>query len=379
MNLKNKQFLDSYIGIPLAYIHILVARFLGKLLHRNHSISEPPKEICIIKLLGYGSVLMASDSILSIRKKYPDSRLSIICSLTIKEGILSLKLFDIIYVVDDRNLLSICISALRIVFQLAVKKKVWTIDLEVYSKLTSVLALWTFAVNRFGFYFNQVSFRDKLNTHNIYFNNLINVTENYHQMALTTGVTKFFNYHLPGYPPRNNQVQYDHIAINNTCSEFSPERKLAETQLHNLCDRVLGKTGFTIALLGAPSDKEANLRFIKKFFDSNTRIINIAGEMDLTDYYTFLYNNCSMMITIDSAPLHLARKLNIPTISVWGPTTPQSRMDNSPNDIFIYQPVVCSPCAHFINKLPCGGDNFCIKNISISTIVSAIDNIHYGF
>ena len=70
MLLATKQFIDNAIGTLLVAINLPLARFFGWLLKRNHSVENPPKNILVIKMLGLGSVILASDALQAIRKKY---------------------------------------------------------------------------------------------------------------------------------------------------------------------------------------------------------------------------------------------------------------------------------------------------------------------
>ena len=298
MNLKQKQFLDTYIGLPLIYLHIAIARFLGFVLRRNHNIKQQPGEICIIKLLGFGSIIMASDAIHSLKLKYPQARLSIICSKSIEGGIRSIHLFEKVYVIDDRNFFRLLSSSFLTVLQLQRRRRLWIADLEVYSKLTGILSSWTLALNRFGFYFNQVPFRYNLYTHNVYFNTVINVEDNYEQMVRAMGVTDILPYTIKGFPPRNTRRQYTYIAVNNTCSELARERKLTDKQLADICTWITLYTPYKVALLGAPSDREANEMIIRQYNLDSNLVVNIAGKYAFEDYYRFLYDTCAMMLTI---------------------------------------------------------------------------------
>jgi ADP-heptose:LPS heptosyltransferase len=377
LNLKSKQLIDTYLGIPLIFLNRIIAIIFGALLRRNHSVkNKTPDHIIIIKMLGFGSVILASDSILAIRKKYPLAQLHIVCSESIAEGIASLQLFDSILIINDTSFWDVIISSfknLRVIWR---KSNRWIIDLEVYSKLTSLFSLWTMSYNRVGFYFNDVAFRYRLNTHNVYFNNVVNVEENYKRMAeaLDAEVDEIFK--LPGFAPRSNTNQYEFVSINNTCSELSPERKLTPVQLKFICEWILLNTSFSIALMGTKDDYEVHEDFIQTNFSNNSqRIYNYCGKFNLPEYFHFLYNNSKILMTIDSAPLHIANKLNVPNISFWGPTSPESRIYNSAMNEFIYMSVSCSPCAHQTDVLPCGGNNFCISTISNQNIVESMQRM----
>jgi len=371
LNLKAKQFIDTFIGMPLVYINALLASLLGLLLRRDHSLQTTPSHIIFIKLLGFGSILLASDSIYSIKRKYPGAKISLICSSGIREGAASLNLFDEIFVIDDSSFLHILRSSFSVLFNTWKLRNKWVADLEVYSKLTSILSLWTLAGNRFGFYFNSVAFRYKLNTHNVFFNTVVNVEENYKRMAGVMHADRLEEFHIPGFSTRKELQSFRYIAINNTCSELAPERKLLPSQVLELCRWILDHTSYDIVLLGAPGDFESNEQLIQAL-DRKERVINIAGKYRFTDYFHFLYEQCKLIITIDSAPLHIANKLQIPNLSIWGPTTPESRIETNTMNQFVYLGVSCSPCAHVTDQLPCKGYNFCIRDIELNEIVSKL-------
>lgn len=374
LNLKKKQFVDSFVGIPLIYIHLVFTILLGKILRRNHSIAhQSPSHLFFIKMLGFGSVILASDAIMAVKEKYPNAQLHIICSENIAEGVRALKLFDSVLVINDATFGSMLRTSFSTLFAIWQKPKRWMIDLEVYSKLTSLFSLWTMSVNRFGFYFNDVSFRYNLNTHNVYFNNVVNVEENYKRMAEELGGVVDKTFTLPGYQPRQSDAVFDYISINNTCSELSPERKLPADKLQFICTWLLEHTSYKIALMGTKSDFALHEEFINTYFPAQKeRIENACGKFSLPDYFDFLYTKTKALITIDSAPLHIANKLNVPNLSIWGPTTPESRINDSALHKSIFLGVSCSPCAHQTDVLPCGGDNICMKQISNSVIAECL-------
>ena len=71
MQLKIKQSIDNLIGGALVALHVLPVRVLGKLLRINHRLDKAPKHIIVIKMLGLGSLILAGDALLALKKKYP--------------------------------------------------------------------------------------------------------------------------------------------------------------------------------------------------------------------------------------------------------------------------------------------------------------------
>lgn len=373
MNLKLKQFIDVYIGRFALFFHLIAVRFLGVILNRNHSINRAPKNIVIIKILGLGSVLMATDAIYSLKLKYPNAKLTLICGKGVSIGIEPLNLFDQIWVIDDKNVFVLFKTALQTLLKTWKLKNIWVADLEVYSILTTLFSAWTFAINRYGFQLDKTHFRNYLNTHNIYLNQFILVTTNYEKLVESMGVSEITIFHFPQ-SIRPIEKKENTIFINNTCSELGGNlRKLTPEILTQICNYIIDSTSYKIAFVGAPSDKHE----IDKFLNINQlnveRVENIAGRFNFKEYYNYLAIHAKCMLSIDSAPLHIANKLNIPSVSFWGPINPSQRLKDTKNAYYIEK--ACSPCIHHTEMIPCGGNNVCMKDMEIKHIITLINSI----
>ncbi len=373
MNLKLKQFIDVYIGRTILFFNLIAVRSLGLILKRNHSVSIEPKNILIIKILGLGSVIMASDSIYSLKNKYPNAKYILLCGKGVALGIEPLNLFDDILILNDKNIFVLFKSSISILIKTWKLKKLWIMDLEVYSVLTTLFASWTFAINRFGFQLDKTHFRNYLNTHNIYFNQFNMVSTNYQNLAKAMGVTDIIEYVFPLIMEVNN-FKKNTIFINNTCSELGGElRKIPDNLLSEICNYLLKNTNYYINFVGAPSDYESINSFILKYNFNTTRVLNIAGKYNFSEYYHYLSNNGKLMISIDSAPLHIANKLKIPCVSLWGPINPLQRLSNIENTYYLKKS--CSPCIHHTEFIPCGGNNICMKDMQLNDITKLIHNL----
>jgi hypothetical protein len=101
--------LDKYLGYCLIGMLLPVTRLLGISMRRDHSLQQPPKHLLFIKLLGLGSLVVASDSIQAMRKKMPGTRFILLTDTNIASGITPFQLFDEIWTIDTSSL-SITIS-----------------------------------------------------------------------------------------------------------------------------------------------------------------------------------------------------------------------------------------------------------------------------
>ena len=375
MNLQLKQWIDGTIGRGLAAINVVLVRGVGLILKRDHSLKESPDNILVIKMLGLGSILMAMDSLHAVKIKYPHAKLILMTGKGVAPGIEPLQFFDEIWVHNDKSIFKLVSSGFQLLFKSWSLKKLWVVDLEVYSVLTTLFSAWTMAQNRFGFQLNKVHFRNYLNTHNCYFNQFVTVTENYESLIQQMNVKQAIPYIIQ-LGEKHPKSVIDFIAINNTCSDLGGNlRKIEPALLKEIIDLILNQSQLKIALTGAPSDFDENDRFVKTFgFEHNERVKNIAGKLSFKEYYEFLQFECKAMISIDSAPLHMAMRLGLKTFSLWGPINPQQRFkfENQEKHSFHFLHKNCSPCIHLSDIVPCGGNNHCMKDMKLIQIKEQI-------
>src|SRR3954465_13989710 len=105
MKTKTKIKIDRLAGLPLAWLLNGMARVLGKLMRRDHSIGVGNvKTIVISKYLGMGSILQASPMIRSIRAAFPEARLIFLTGQSCRRMVERLEHIDTIITVDDRGL-----------------------------------------------------------------------------------------------------------------------------------------------------------------------------------------------------------------------------------------------------------------------------------
>lgn len=90
-----------------------------------------------------------------------------------------------------------------------------------------------------------------------------------------------------------------------------------------------------------------------------------------------LMSHCDVMLTMDSANMHLASLVNLPVVSVWGATHPacgfmgwhQALRDTVQLDLD------CRPCSVFGNKKCRYGDYHCMRDISPELILDKVKTI----
>lgn len=373
MNLNKKKIIDFYIGGALLALLKLPVVSLGKLLKRNHN-NIPQGDIVIIKMLGGGSLLLAFEGLLKLRKCYPERKIKLLTTNACKPFAESLNVFDEIIVIQDKSLFQLIFSSLnawRTLFRIDT-----VIDLEVHSRLTTVYSLITCARNRLGFFRESVFWRKHFYTHTTYFN-LFFLSSFFYEEIIGELLSKNEEVNIKSHFITENklkkgqELKYDRvITVGHNCSELGKERVLTPLQWKKTASlRISKNENILFKFLGAPNDSKLAEQISNELnslntegFQINTK--NLCGELKLVESIQEIYRSTNFW-GIDSALLHFARLLEIDCLSIWGPTSPHTRLKESPNfkEEVIYKQIECSPCIHITETPPCHGNNRCIKNL----------------
>jgi ADP-heptose:LPS heptosyltransferase len=100
---------------------------------------------------------------------------------------------------------------------------------------------------------------------------------------------------------------------------------------------------------------------------------SIAGHLSFPEEL-LLMNSLDIMLSMDSANMHLASLVNIPVVSIWGATHPYAGFYgyNQSIENAIQLDMDCRPCSVFGSNFCRRGDFACMKNIAPEKIVEKI-------
>lgn len=135
--------------------------------------------------------------------------------------------------------------------------------------------------------------------------------------------------------------------------------------------------GVTVMFFGGGDKEKKALRPLVKKYEHTVSVAeikhNFADEIALMQ-------KCDVMLSMDSANMHIASVANLPVVSVWGATHPHCGFmgwkQDEENAVQLDMP--CRPCSVFGQK-PCRlGDYQCLGDIQPETIVNKIKKVIYG-
>ncbi len=103
---------------------------------------------------------------------------------------------------------------------------------------------------------------------------------------------------------------------------------------------------------------------------SQVPVISMAGKTSIRELMS-LIKQCSIFVTNDSGPMHIAAALNIPITAIFGSTDPEKTGPMGNNHVVIKKDVDCSPCF----KRKCPTDLKCMDLITVDDVLKGVERI----
>lgn len=383
-SLDFKQKVDRQLFGILAYLLDRLAFLLGKIIKIDHTINkENVKNVVIAKYLGLGSIVRSEVVINDIKMSFPEAKIHYLTSVKNKSIFDIIKNVDNVLTIDDSGIMSMIVSTFKLVVSLISIKVDAFIDLEVYSRYSTCIAIMSCARNRYGFFRYDVHWHIGIYTHMLYFNNSQNITDIYLQISNYLTSSNSYNKNIPKFlfndkhkedinnyfneviGNKDNRDLY--IGINANASELALERRYPPEYFCELIENLLNvkEKNIFIFLIGSPNEKKYLEDEIYNKLSNNkrNRVFLTAGMFSLNSSI-YLISKFDLFITTDSGPLHFAYAQNVNIISIWGPCSHlHYSLPNYDNDVAVNSNAYCSPCIHLTVRPPCGGNNVCLKNL----------------
>ncbi|MDD5045000.1 MAG: glycosyltransferase family 9 protein, partial [Candidatus Omnitrophica bacterium] len=138
-----------------------------------------------------------------------------------------------------------------------------------------------------------------------------------------------------------------------------------------LVDRLKEEFGMQVVLVGDKEDKPVASRIAAGV--SNT-LLDLSGKTSLGELAALL-ERASLVITNDSAVLHLAGYLNVAVVALFGPTDEKKYGPWSQNSVTVKKEIFCRPCS----KAQCPPETLkCMSAIKVQDVLRAVRQILSG-
>jgi heptosyltransferase-2 len=388
MTHKGRIFADRAIAVPLAFLFNGLARLLGWLLRRDHSVSPENVNVIIVgKLIGMGSILQSTPLLRALKQRYPGAKLIFVSLKSNRDLLDRLQDIDEVLLLDDSSLMRMAASTLRSIMTMVRARADVYLDLEVYSAFASLLALCAITRNRVGFYRHSTSFKKGIYTHLVYFNPRMSIRKLYLQLGRVSGIDSGQSEitgpiridatdrvslpailsKMPGWHPEKS-----YVVVNPNASDLLLERRWPTERVTAAISELI-RSGNQVVLIGAPSERPF-VRGIYELLPTEVRssVTNTVGLLSFGELLALL-DEAACVLTNDTGPMHISIALERPTVCLFGPASPKHYGQELPHVEIFYSEVFCSPCCHEADEPPCNGNNICMQRIDPQLVVQAVN------
>jgi ADP-heptose:LPS heptosyltransferase len=76
--------------------------------------------------------------------------------------------------------------------------------------------------------------------------------------------------------------------------------------------------------------------------------------------------------------MNMALTVPVPQLLLAGPVNPEQYFILNDFRTYIYYQTYCSPCTHYVETPPCGGDNICMQQIRPKEVIELCERLLRG-
>jgi len=397
MNLHLVREIDRRLGVPLCKLSSGFKNWIAP-----RSSDHPPKRILILLLSEMGSLVLARPLFERLKQRYPQAEIHV---LLFESNRPALELLDL---VPDLHIHGLPNSSIfTLIKQLpgrvqALRKLRFdiSIDCELFSRISSLLALYSGASKRIGFHphTQEGLYRGSFITHPVLYNPYLHISAQFLNLAEAIDSKAYPRVKKsPDIPTLNwkkklNPETLDHLK-KRLLMQFPslldsplvliypsggalPIRAWPESNYQKLMQVLLQKHDCHIGVIGLPSDRPQAERLCQQSGIEN-KSFNLAGFTQTPEELVYLLSLATLLLTNDGGPAHFATLADLPTIVLFGPETPELYRPLNDKSLCLYQSLPCSPCLTAYNhrNSPCDGDNQCLKQIHIDTVLNEVERL----
>lgn len=354
MNVCLTKKLDATIGSILASV-------FPRPLYREST--RPISSFLLIRPGGIGDAVLLSQSIISIREFFPNSHITILAERR-NSGVFSL--------IPNADTV-LCYDRPGELIQALLGKYDVVIDTEQWHRLSAVVARLISASLKIGFDINE---RRRMFTHGVRYDLDAYESDNFFALLEPLGVDYYRGVEKVTLSvPLQSVSKADKLLQTLSSESFvvifsgaSNEWKRWGVDHFSQVSKKLAEEGYRVVVVGGEEDR-ANGDEI-----AGDTGLNLAGKTTLAETAAVIARSY-LVISGDSGVLHIAVSLNIPTVSLFGPSREAKWAPKGEKHIVINHHLPCSPCSKFGTIPPCPINSCCIKDIMPDEVMEAIGRL----
>jgi lipopolysaccharide heptosyltransferase II len=340
----------------------------------DEALSRP--EMLIIKLSALGDIILATAALRAISQKFrPRYRVSLLVSAECKDVVVNCPYIDELIICDLRDTDKGMIGLLRLGKELRRKNFDVVVDLQ-NNRASHVLAWLSWALERYGYDNKKFGF---LLNHRIK-DDRVSIDPVAHQFRVLSMLgIELKDPSLELWPTADDDASVEEflasewirptqklIGINASSSVRWLTKNWPLRYMVRLCEE-LARLDMRLVITGTHSDAASAQGLVEAVKD--VKPINACGKTTIHQLGC-LIKRCSVYISSDSAPLHIAASYGVPFVALFGATDPRRHLPPAKDFVVIKKDLPCSPCY----KSRCQ-KNACMESITPEDVLAAVKSL----
>ena len=396
MKVGAARFIDHWVGIPVCFILSICNRIFPAKAGANRQV----RKVLFLELSEMGSAILAYSAMQKIKETYPAAQLYFWIFKKNQDSVHILNIMpgENVIVMRSDNFILLSIDTIKNLWRILREHVDVVIDMELFSRFSSILTYLSGAKIRVGFYGFCLEglYRGNLHTHKVMYNPYMHISRNFLSLVyslLTYEKEKpYLKINLENCyveVPKikstpeakakiwsklksiNAQTSQTGklVIVNPGVNEILPLRKWPTENYIKLITKILSDEEAFVVLVGTEFQSAYGQRILQDI--ASPRIINLIGQTSIEDLLALL-DISSLLVSHDSGIIHLASLTGIQIIVLFGPETPVLYMPLAAHPKVFYTDLACSPCLTAYNhRFSRCNDNKCLKLITVEEVYSA--------
>jgi len=364
---------DRYAGIPAVWL----AGFFSR---KIKTPPEAPKEILVIKLSAMGDSILLIPSIRALRKRYPASRISVLCTGINKEIFKNCSYVDETVVCDVKQIAKNPFSVFSVFGN---KKYDLAVDFDQWLRLSPLLALLSGAGTRIGF-MTEDQFRHYSYSSYIRHKREKHEVECFLELLALLGITGAdekleFNVSDEARARARDLFKMILMDDNEPFIIFHPETPLHGAQRHwpaqsyiELGKRMVHDLNLKILVTGTKNELFSNIKIVSEIGPA-ARLLPPAGILTVAA----VISKAKAVVCGNTGIMHLSCALHRPVVAIHGPTDPVKWGPRGDKCRVVRAGLECSPCLYLGFEYNCA-QNTCMEAVSAQDVFNAVKEVAFS-
>lgn len=346
--LEFKKIVDRYVGIPLIWgCHAWDE--MASLWRKPNPLEV--KNILLCKLWGIGNLVMIMPFLESLRRRFPDASLSFLTIESNRSLLEKNPYLDQVYTIRTRGSVSPLFDIVRLVPRLRRQRFDLFLDFEQFLRVTAILGFLSKSHQRIGLA-TPGQGRAPLFHAKVPYRRDRHMTEVFGDVVRSAGVevkglrplsvprceegakhaSDFIEKEMTGTGPL--------VAIHPGSGDHFPGRRWPPERFATLADQLVKTRGARIIITGTESESSIVDRVCAAM---HHRGVTVAGRFPIESFIE-LIAQIDLIVSNDTAPVHIASALGTPVVAIYGPNTPELYGPLHRASRSVYNKLPCSPC-----------------------------------